>query len=329
LATGQIKFGTILHPGIEYAGIVEALDIGLSDQIAMSEFPRLLSSWTIRNLVPTRPLNGHKGSFGKLLIIGGSTRYHGAPALASLAAQAAGAGLVTVASIDPVIKTVANLVPAATFYPLPSNGNGCIDTAPTDIELTGTVQALLVGPGLGRSQSSDALVLHLLTDSDINVPIVIDADGLNVLADNPTYLDQLRPNHVLTPHPGELARLLAIDNAPKGAEVIEAARTLAIRTGALVVAKGSPTFVTTATETHVLAQPNPALATAGSGDILAGTIASLAAQKLPVLDAARLGVWMHSHAGMLAAGQRAAGLAVEDIARHISEARLDAGNCDS
>ena len=173
--------------------------------------------------------------------------------------------------------------------------------------------ALLLGPGLGRSDSGDTLV-HGLLDELSGTPTVIDADGLNALADRDDLLEKLGPRCVLTPHPGELARLLRLTAPPEGRERLAAAQDLAAHTRAIVVSKGSPTFVCADDRVRILARPNPALAAAGSGDVLAGATASLLAQGLPAADAAALGVWVHSRAARIAGGRDDRGVPMEQVA---------------
>ncbi len=323
LATGPIKIGTVLHPGIAHAGLVEALDIGLGEEIAASRAAQIIDAATVRQLAPVRPLSSHKGTFGRVLIVGGSAAYRGAPALAALAAQGVGAGIVTVASVEAAVGSCAAVAPAATFRALPGNADGCIGASEDAIKALGEPSALLVGPGLGRSGSSDALARDLAADARHGVPTVVDADGLNALAAEAERLRTLGPNTILTPHPGEMRRLLGLDTTPSGVEMFEATRELAARSGAIVIGKGSPTFIAAENELYVLARPNPALAAAGTGDVLAGTVAGLAAQGLAPVDAARLGVWLHARAGELASNQRIAGMAVERMARQLAPALAD------
>ena len=320
LATGPIKLGTVLHPGIDFAGTVEALDIGLGQEIGASVAARIIDAATVRDVAPARPLDAHKGTFGRVLIVGGSAAYRGAPALAALAAQRTGAGVVTVASVEAAVGACAAVAPAATFRVLPANTDGCIGASLDAIEALDEPSALLVGPGLSRSASSDTLARDLAANARNGTPTVIDADGLNALADEPARLGSLGPNAILTPHPGEMRRLLDLDQTPRGADMMQATRELAALSGAVVVGKGSPTFIAAADELYVLARPNPALAVAGSGDVLAGAVAALAAQGVPSFDAARLGVWLHAQAGELAANGHAAGIAVESIARRLAPA---------
>ena len=314
LATGPLKLGALLHPGIEFAGEQIALDIGLPPETYAPLRISLIDARTARRLLPTRPLDGHKGTFGRLAIVAGSSRYRGAAALATVAALRAGAGLVTLASVEAACATTAALAPAATFVPLPASPDGQASATAHEVAHSfARPTALLVGPGLGRSDAGDALV-HGLLDVLPDIPTVIDADGLNALADRPNLLETLGPGTVLTPHPGELARLLRMATPPEGRERLSAAQNLAARTRAVVVAKGSPTFVCASQRVWILARPNPALAAAGSGDVLAGAIASLLAQGLAPPAAAQLGVWLHSRAARIAGGRDDRGVPVEQIA---------------
>ena len=314
LATGPIKLGALLHPAIEFAGRQIALDIGLPSRTYAPLRTSLIDVRAVRHLLPTRPLDGHKGSFGRLAIVAGSSRYRGAAALATVAALRAGTGLVTLASVEPACAATANRAPAATFVPLPASPSGQVEASVAEVAASfARPSALLLGPGLGRSVAADTLVYGLL-DVLPSTPTVVDADGLNALADRPDLLESLGPRCVLTPHPGELARLLRAPSPPEGHQRLAAAREVAAQTRATIVAKGSPTFVCSADRVWILARPNPALAAAGSGDVLAGAIAALLAQGLSPADAARLGVWLHSRAARIAGGHNDRGVPMEQVA---------------
>ena len=314
LATGPIKLGALLHPAIQFTGRRVALDIGLPAQTYAPLRTSRISGRTVRRLLPARPLDGHKGTFGRLAIVAGSLRYRGAAALATVAALRAGAGLVTLASVEPACVATAARAPAATFVPLSASPTGQVEAPAAAVAASfARPSALLLGPGLGRGESADTLVYGLL-DTMPDTPTVIDADGLNALADRPDLLESLGSRCVLTPHPGELARLLRLPSPPEGRQRFAAAQDLATQTRATVVAKGSPTFVCAGDRIWILARPNPALAAAGSGDVLAGAIASLMAQGLVPAEAARLGVWLHSRAARIAGGGDDRGVPMEDVA---------------
>ena len=280
----------------------------------------LLTGDLLPRLLPAAQPDAHKGTRGHVAVFAGAPGTTGAAHLAGGAAARSGAGLVTLASVEPACAVTAALAPAATFVPLPASTDG--QMIATAEEVAGSVArptALLLGPGLGRSDAGDSLVFGLL-DALADTPTVIDADGLNALADRPERLDALGPETVLTPHPGELARLGRLPAPPEGLPRLAAARDLAARTRATVVAKGSPTFVCAGERVWILARPNPALAAAGSGDVLAGVIASLLAQGLAATDAARLGVWVHSRAARIAGGDDDRGVAMEQVAAAVGAA---------
>ena len=320
LTTGPMKLGSLFHPAIEFAGELQTLDIGM-DVASYADIRRsLIDAINIRDLLPDRPLDGHKGTFGKLLIIGGSTGYRGAPTLATLAALHGGTGQVTLASVEAVIATTASHAPAATFIRLNETPEGQIDAeTSTLVNSNAEPSALLIGPGMGRSVSSDALIYDLLLTYP-DTPTVIDADGLNALAKQPDMIRRLGPTHVLTPHPGELQRILNLPSPPNGRARLHAAEDLSSQTQAIVVAKGSPTLICTQDQTWVLAKPNPVLAAAGAGDVLAGAIASFLAQGSSATKAARLGVWLHNHAAIIAAKGTDRGVPMDQVANEISTA---------
>ncbi|MYD92966.1 MAG: NAD(P)H-hydrate dehydratase [Chloroflexi bacterium] len=314
LATGPIKLGALLHPAIEFTGRQIALDIGLPPHTYAPLRTSRINVHTVRRLLPTRPLDGYKGTFGRLAIVAGSSRYRGAAALATVAALRAGAGLVTLASVEPACAVAAAQAPAATFVALAASPSGQVQAIADDVAATfARPSALLLGPGLGRGDTADTLVYGLL-DTLPDTPTVIDADGLNAMADRADLLESLGSRCILTPHPGELARLLRLPSAPEGRQRLAAAQDVAAQTRATVVAKGSPTFVCSADRVWILARPNPALAAAGSGDVLAGAIASLLAQGLKPTEAARVGVWLHSRAARIAGGRDDRGVPMEQVA---------------
>lgn len=238
--------------------------------------------------LPPRQRDSHKGDFGRVLIVGGSAGMAGAPSLAALAALRSGAGLVMVACPDAIRSTVTTLAPCATT---------CSMTAADYARFDPTVIA--VGPGSGDELTQDHL-LEIL--ADFAVPTVVDADGLNTLARIEKWFDKTRENVVLTPHPGEMKRL--IENTPI-AEPTRSRSDLACAVAELshsvVVLKGHETAVSNGQHTYINQTGNPGMASGGSGDVLSGVIAALAALGLVPFEAACLGVYLHGLAGDLAA----------------------------
>ena len=225
LATGPIKIGALLHPAIQFAGRQIALDIGLPASAYAPLPTSRINAPSVRRLLPARPLDGHKGTFGRLAIVAGSLRYRGAAALATVAALRAGAGLVTLASVEPACAATAARAPAATFIPLSASPSGQVEaTAAAVAASIPKPSALLLGPGLGRGDAVESLIFGLL-DALPDPPTVIDADGLNALANRVNLLKSLGSRCVLTPHPGELARLRRLPSPPKAVNASRRPRT--------------------------------------------------------------------------------------------------------
>jgi NAD(P)H-hydrate epimerase len=252
--------------------------------------------------LPPRAKDAHKGNFGRVLVVGGSRGMIGAPALAANAALRSGAGLVRLAVPASVQLTVASLAPCATSVPLAEDERGCISRAALNAILDALDQSdcLALGPGLGRSGDLQAIVAQVVDQGQL--PMVIDADGLNNLADMANTAPQLSDGIVLTPHPGEMKRLWSAylrEELPP--ERTAQAQKLAARTGAIVVLKGAGTVVADSRRSYVNTTGNPGMATGGTGDVLTGVIAALLGQGLAPFDAAVLGVFVHGLAGDLAA----------------------------
>lgn len=258
---------------------------------------------TIPNL-PPRPTNAHKGTFGKLLVVGGSRGMIGAPSLAANAALRSGAGLLRVAVPEGVQLSVAGLSPCATTIPLAQDGQGLISTDAVNQILTALDEndCLAIGPGLGQSVALQGVMASIIENCQL--PTVIDADGLNNLAALRGIGSQLNANTVLTPHPGEMKRLWQgwlREDMPSDRR--RQALMLAQQCGAVVVLKGAGTVVTDGKRIYVNTTGNGGMATAGTGDVLTGMIVALLAQKMEPFDAAVLAVHVHGLAGDLSANE--------------------------
>lgn len=270
-----------------------------------------LDDTTCAALLPERSPKAHKGTFGRVIVVAGSLEYAGAGLLVSAAAARTGAGLVTLAvgaSLQPV---VAGRILEVTTLGLPEMHPGLIDP-PAALAVLDELDAdaLVVGPGLRTDRETDTLVgglirLHSGNGRAGGAPAVFDAEALNALSRRPGWWDKPNRHAVLTPHPGEFARLCDGDSTlaqrarpETDAERAEATRAAAARWGQVVVLKGARTVIASP-EGGVAVAPfeNPALATAGSGDVLSGAIGALLAQGLSTWDAARLGVYLHGMAG--------------------------------
>ena len=256
--------------------------------------------------LPARRADAHKGRFGRVLVVGGSIGMVGAPSLSANSALRGGAGLLTVAVPAAIQQTVAGLCPCATSVPLACDTGGALtDEAARQVTAAAEpCDVLAVGPGLGVGGPQRDVVASVLAQTR---PVVLDADGLNNLPDIDDWPALGSCPLVLTPHPGELARLTRTSvqqiQAGREAAVVDAAHKWRRDTRAqlVVVLKGAATVVTNGQSVYVNVTGNPGMATGGAGDVLTGLIAALIGQHLPPLAAACLGVWAHGHAGDLAA----------------------------
>jgi ADP-dependent NAD(P)H-hydrate dehydratase len=249
-----------------------------------------------------RPIDGHKGTFGRVCIVAGSVGMSGAAALAGKAALRAGAGLVRVATAKSALPIVASIEPSYTTIPLAEDNAGRISARAINTILDAVTQNDVVafGPGVGITAGLRLIVQTLLEQESL--PLVIDGDGLNNLSKLTDWPGKLKAKVVLTPHPGEMKRLwsgLFREELPSDRQ--QQAGQLAQRSGTVVVLKGAGTVVSDGQSLYVNKTGNPGMATAGSGDVLTGTIAALIGQGLSNFDAAVLGVYVHGLAGDIAA----------------------------
>ena len=256
---------------------------------------------TIPKLKP-RAIDAHKGDFGKVCIIAGSTGMSGAAALAGRAALRAGAGLVRVATPKSVLPIVASIEPSFTTIALPEDSHGRISAKAINpvLEAAGQNECLAFGPGLGISGALRSLLEALLEQDRLR--LIIDADGLNNLAGIKDWPTGLKASLILTPHPGEMKRQWsALLREPLPPDRQQQAVQLAQKTKTIVVLKGAGTVVTDGQKVYINKTGNPGMATAGSGDVLTGIITALAGQGLNNFDAAVLSVYIHGLAGDIAA----------------------------
>lgn len=249
-----------------------------------------------------RAIDAHKGDFGKVCIIAGSTGMSGAAALAGRAALRAGAGLVRVATPKSVLPIVATIEPSFTTIALPEDSFGRISAKAINpvLEAAGQNDCLAFGPGIGVSGALRSLLKTLLKLDQLR--LIIDADGLNNLAGTKDWSNGLKASLILTPHPGEMKRLWTAQlRTPLPPDRQQQAAQLARKTKTTVVLKGAGTVVTDGKKVYINKTGNPGMATAGSGDVLTGIITALAGQGLNNFDAAVRGVYIHGLAGDIAA----------------------------
>lgn len=253
---------------------------------------RRLNHELVLSLLPDRNPWGHKGNFGKLLLLCGSRRYTGAAFFAAMGALRSGAGLVFLGVPESIYGIEAVKLNEPVIFPLPdAGGRLSADAVPEILTRLHQMDAVLVGPGLGQSEGTLAVVRAVLEKAEC--PVVVDADGINVLSAHRDLLRGRKLPTILTPHDGEFARLGGVI----GEDRMSAAAALAEELGCVVLLKGHETCITDGTDGYLNPTGNPGMAVGGSGDVLAGVITALLGAGLPPLEAAACGAWLHGAAG--------------------------------
>lgn len=321
---GLPKIGLYLYPGCDYAGRVSVADIGLPGDL-LDESPAVaeltVPTW-VRFLLPRRRTAAHKGDLGRVLVIAGSAGMTGAACLCAEAALRVGAGLVTVgcpASINDILEV--KLTEVITF-PLPETYERTLDTRALALilDLADQADVLAIGPGLSRQPDTAVLVRRLVARAER--PMVIDADGLNALADTAALLEGDHAPTVLTPHPGEMGRLMEVRPEEVQANRLHFVEAATNRFQSVIILKGACTLIAEQGR-PLMVNPtgNPGMASGGTGDVLTGMVAGLMAQGLLPFEAAAAAAYLHGLAGDLAAGQVGeASLLAGDVLRALPEA---------
>lgn len=252
----------------------------------------------VLSILPDRDDFAHKGDFGKILLLCGSRGYTGAAALAAMGALRSGAGLVFLGVPESIYAIEAVKLTESIVFPLPDE-NGMLSGAavPQILERLPRMDAVLIGPGLGQSAGTLAAVKAVLERFD--GPVVVDADGINILAAHKDILRGRAVSTILTPHDGEFARLGGVVGNDRAA----AAENMARQLGCIMLLKGHETVITDGVETYINHTGNPGMAVGGSGDVLAGILVSLLGQGIAPLEAAACGAWLHGAAGDLCAAR--------------------------
>ena len=299
------KPGLYVGKGALCAGRVIVHDIGIPADILAGEdyLAHVIDGALVRSWLPRRLADSHKGNFGKVLVVGGSRGYTGAPIMAARGALRSGAGLVSLAVPEPVYQIAAIKCDEAMPSPLPVGEDGELDESAL-MPLLGMLagkDAALLGPGLGRSAGAESLVYSVLTTVDF--PLVVDADGINALSRHMDILDGRRDcPTIVTPHDGEFARM---GGDLSDGDRLSAARRFAVEHGCLLVLKGHRTIIALPNgECFVNTTGNSGMAKGGSGDVLGGMILSLLGQGMNPVRAAVCAVWLHGRAGDLAAADK-------------------------
>ncbi|MCC7492323.1 MAG: NAD(P)H-hydrate dehydratase [Fimbriimonadaceae bacterium] len=324
---GALKRGLAVTPGMLQAGRLEVVDIGLPGRCPDLDAgtPQRLAAADIAALLPPRARDAHKGQAGRVALVGASEGLLGAGILAARAALRGGAGLVTLVLPETLAGSVAQSCPETMTWPLPLLAGDFSEAAAERLgPLLARVDACGIGPGLGTAPGAQALLAAVAAWGR---PTVYDADALNLLARHRECWPALAGAALLTPHPGEAARLLASSIAAVQADRLGAARTLAERSGAVVLLKGCGTVIA-APDGRLRVNPTgtPAMASAGLGDVLTGLATALLASGLPAFEAALAAAWLHGRAGELAADGGDRGVLASDVSealpRALAELRL-------
>lgn len=303
ITMAAVKRGLLHLPAYELIGELDVVDIGLPDNLhSWNAVQSDVADWDmISALLPERTPASHKGTFGTAFVAAGSTSYTGAALLAAKAAYRSGAGLVTLAVPEPLHAALAGHLPEATWILLRhEHGFICEHAAEQMSACLTRATAILIGPGLGDKYATQKFVESLLPS--IKFPLVIDADGLRHVAQIKDWHKKIHAPAVLTPHPGEMSMLTGLSKEEIQSDREEIARKYAQEWGHVVVLKGAYTIIAAPDgHTAVIPVATPALARAGTGDVLAGLIVGLCAQGLDAYDAAVAGAFIHAQAGLLAA----------------------------
>jgi ADP-dependent NAD(P)H-hydrate dehydratase / NAD(P)H-hydrate epimerase len=310
------KIGLWLYPGRALAGAIEVVDIGLRETMdAGGAF--LLDAEYVRSILPRRRPDGNKGTFGRALLIAGSRGYSGAAILAGRAAVRSGCGIVHLAVPEGIVAVVALAVVEAVKSALAQTEDATLSPAALEslLDMSAEAQAVAIGPGIGTDTRTRELELDFL--AEVDKPTVIDADGINNLKGHVSLLSRAKAQLVLTPHPGEFARLTGLKPAGINADRVGVSRKFATERKVVLVLKGASTVIA-APDGRVFINPtgNSGLATGGTGDVLTGLIAGLLAQGMSPLDAACAGVFLH-------------GLAADIAVKSLTEYCLAAGDLPS
>ncbi|MGN0666163.1 MAG: NAD(P)H-hydrate dehydratase [Huintestinicola sp.] len=304
---GAVKTGMLISPAKELCGDIMTADIGIDESCLKTSGAAILADDDlIMDRLPVRPANSHKGMFGKLLIIGGCEKMSGAACMNVMAALRSGGGIVRLASVEKVIDRCAAHVCEATFIPLKRDDNGCIsaESLPAIIEALNNSTCAAIGSGMSVTEDTRKIVMEVIrVCGEKKIPLVIDADGLNCICGSIECIRNAWDEDnmaVLTPHIGEMSRLLGITTAEAKASD-KCAIKLAELTGAVAAAKGHPTYIRSSDVLYAVLTGNPGLSRGGSGDVLTGIIAGLCASGLSPADAALCGTYLFGKAADMTA----------------------------
>ncbi len=317
---GLPKPGNLLYPGFKHGGRLAVTHISFPPELYDADDLNIEVNQPLA--LPERPEDGHKGTFGKVLFIAGSTNYLGAPYFSAQSFLKAGGGLSFLATPETVSQFIANKGSEIIMFPQKATGKGGIALKNKDalLEFSDQCDMVVMGPGLSLHRETRRLVSALAIE--IKKPLLLDGDGITAVASDPECVRQRTAITILTPHPGEMARLLNQSIGAIQSDRIKAAQEAAADLNAVVVLKGAHSLITEpGGRTYINLSGNAGMATAGSGDVLTGTIAAMLGMGFSVTDAVRMGVFMHGYAGDLAAAALGEdGLVAGDIMQYLPAA---------
>lgn len=300
------KFGMTQYPLKEYCGEISIADIGIPEKFTDNfEYKiKMMYGSLLKNVIPRKKPDSHKGNYGRLLVVCGSEKMPGACIMAAEAAARSGVGLLQIATVKGITPVIASRIPEAMPEPLEADENGFISANNYEkiMSAADKATAVLIGCGLGVTDGTRELVAKLL--KNLNCPIILDADGINCISDSIDIIRQVQSSIILTPHPGEMARLCGKSTKDIQSDRLNIAMSFSKEYNATVVLKGAGTIIAGQNNIYVNQTGNPGMAKGGSGDVLSGIIASLSAQGISMLNSSVLGTFVHGAAGDLAAEKK-------------------------
>jgi hydroxyethylthiazole kinase-like uncharacterized protein yjeF len=295
------KRGNYLYPGRAFCGDLFVVDIGIPYHLINQGHPRIIEFDDVYRLMPFRPPDGNKGTFGQILIVAGARGYSGASAMAAMSALKVGAGLVRLAAPKGIMDALESKLLEVVKIPLPQTDDETISPKAinTLLPFLEKSDVVVIGPGITTHPQTAKFLFKFLPR--IKVPLIIDADAINIIAENTKFFKMIRAPFIITPHPGELSRLINVTPQKINENRIDLVTKLSKEYGGIVVLKGAPTVIASPKgEIYLNPTGNSGLASAGSGDVLVGMISGFLAQNLFPLEASMMGVFVHGLCAELA-----------------------------
>ncbi|MGN1481106.1 NAD(P)H-hydrate dehydratase [Porcipelethomonas sp.] len=317
------KFGMAQYPLKSFCGEIQVIDIGIPEKFTYDFEHKIIKTTKefAEKVIPKKRPDSHKGNYGRLLIVCGSEKMPGACIMAAEAAAKSGVGLLKIASVKSVLTSVTNRLPESMLEPMGADENGFISENNFDKIMSAAekADAVLIGCGLGVTDGTKKLVKELI--KNINCPVILDADGINCIADSIDIIKQKKSSIILTPHPAEMGRLCKKSTAEVQSDRLGTAVSFSEKYDATVVLKGAGTVIAENGNVYVNLTGNPGMGKGGSGDVLSGIISSLAAQGISTLNASVLGAYVHGIAGDIAAEKKSMqSMTATDIINELPEA---------